>query len=413
MPAPRSAWRPKRHLGAALLMLLSTGCAVAPDPDAQSTPSSFEAYRRRSVDRIEKERVFQTGDRGAESAWNAPSQLEPAPTPALNPAPLPGDAKRPTRGILLVHGLGDSPWSFSDVGKVLAAQGFLVRTVLLPGHGTKPADLLGVTLEDWQRTVAEQADILSREVEQIYLGGFSTGANLAVEYALAHPHVRGLVLFSPALRLRARIGWFAPLLPLVKSVMPWLMQPDGPQPQQTPLRYVNVPTNGFAQYYRSSRSVRRELALQSFDKPVLMVMTQHDSVIDGPYALGVFATRFTHPASQLIWYGTLPDGQAALPRVLVRPDRLPDERISQFSHMSLLFSPANPLYGRAGTQRMCNNGQDSSANAECLAGAPVWYSDWGYREPSKVHARLTFNPYFDWQANVLKQVMARAARNGD
>ena len=23
----------------------------------------------------------------------------------------------------------------------------------------------------------------------------------------------------------------------------------------------------------------------------------------------------------------------------------------------------------------------------------MWYSDWGYREHGKVHARLTFNPY--------------------
>ena len=37
------------------------------------------------------------------------------------------------RGILLVHGLGDSPWSFSDIAQSLAANGILVRTVLLPG----------------------------------------------------------------------------------------------------------------------------------------------------------------------------------------------------------------------------------------------------------------------------------------
>lgn len=41
-------------------------------------------------------------------------------------------------GILLVHGLGDSPWSFSDIAQSLAANGILVRTVLLPGCGTQP-----------------------------------------------------------------------------------------------------------------------------------------------------------------------------------------------------------------------------------------------------------------------------------
>jgi hypothetical protein len=36
----------------------------------------------------------------------------------------------------------------------------------------------------------------------------------------------------------------------------------------------------------------------------------------------------------------------------------------------------------------------------------VWYSDWGYREAGKVHARLTFNPYFDWQLQQIQQLLA-------
>lgn len=36
------------------------------------------------------------------------------------------------KAILLVHGLGDSPYSFSDVAQSLSAQGFYVQTLLLP-----------------------------------------------------------------------------------------------------------------------------------------------------------------------------------------------------------------------------------------------------------------------------------------
>src|SRR5476649_67099 len=111
-------------------------------------------------------------DHAAELAWNAPREWRPTGVPK--------------GGILLVHGLGDSPWSFHDVGAKLAEQGFLVRTVLLPGHGTQPADMLDVTLEQWQQVVREQAAILSREVPKVYLGGFSTGANLVLDYAYGH-----------------------------------------------------------------------------------------------------------------------------------------------------------------------------------------------------------------------------------
>ncbi len=67
-------------------------------------------------------------------------------------------AGKTDKGILLIHGLGDSPWTYRDLATKLAEQGMLVRTVLLPGHGTKPADMIGVTSEDWNKAVQEQID---------------------------------------------------------------------------------------------------------------------------------------------------------------------------------------------------------------------------------------------------------------
>ena len=178
---------------------------------------------------------------------------------------------------------------------------------------------------------------------------------------------------------------------------------------QNSVRYLNTPTNGFAQFYRSSHMSQRLLAEHSYDKPVLMVVAQHDSVLDTRYLLDKFQHRFTHPASRLIWYGEVPIELFDRRRVLVREDRLPSLRISQFSHMGLLFSPSNTLYGERGSLRICLNGQQAEAMQACEQGAPVWYSDWGYREDGKVHARLTFNPYFDWQASVMVSVLSEPA----
>jgi hypothetical protein len=38
----------------------------------------------------------------------------------------------------------------------------------------------------------------------------------------------------------------------------------------------------------------------------------------------------------------------------------------------------------------------------------VWYSDWGLVEANKIHARLTWNPWFDWQTAVMDEVVAAA-----
>lgn len=360
--------------------------------DVKSPQERFDDYRRQTLALISAQRNFQTDDRDAELQWNAPQQWRPVGTPKA--------------GILLVHGLGDSPWSFHDIGRMLAAQGYLVRTVLLPGHGTQPRDMLDVTLGQWQQVVREQASLLSSEVPRVLLGGFSTGANLVLDYAYEHDEIAGLILFSPAFRSDSAYAW---LTPWIGWARPWLAAPDdGIRPMQTPVRYLNVPTNGFAQFYRSSALAQKRLHQRSFDRPVFIAITQHDSVLDTAYVLDNFNQRFGHPASRLIWYGDSPAAAAQTPRVEVRKDYLPEYRISQFSHMGLMFSPDNPLYGVNGTQRICWNGQTAPDMQQCMAGAPVWFSDWGYREPGKVHARLTFNPYFEWQAQVMLQVLKAA-----
>ena len=379
-------------LSAKVIALLSA-CSAINSQVADTKPMPFSAYQQATYAQLLAGRKFQTDEPQSELAWNSPQEWRPHEFDA---------GTKPTKGILLVHGLGDSPWSFNDVAKQLAMQGFLVRTVLLPGHGTHPEDLLEVTVEQWRQVVRSQAAALQRDVQQVFLGGFSTGANLVLEYAYANPDIAGLVLFSPGFRSSSSLDW---LTPLVAWFRPWLLSPDGRMPMQNSVRYVMTPTNGFAQFYRSSRAAQGLLRSRPYEKPVFMVVSQHDSVLDTNYLLDVFQRRFVHPASRMVWYGDTPVGLTDTSRVLVRADRLPEMRISQFSHMGVLFSPANPLYGIEGSLRFCWNGQDQQSTQACRQGASVWYSDWGYREDGKVHARLTFNPYFDWQASVMADVL--------
>ncbi|RBP67750.1 hypothetical protein [Brenneria salicis] len=114
---------------------------------------------------------------------------------------------------------------------------------------------------------------------------------------------------------------------------------------------------------------------------------------------------FTNSRSRLIWYGN-PPADTASSRVLIRSDRLPEWRISQFSPMSILFSPENETYGPAGVVVICANGQTSNSPQQCQDRRSLWYSDWGYQEEGKIHICLTFNPYFDWQTQIMNEVLA-------
>jgi esterase/lipase len=356
-----------------------------------TTATSFAAYQQAVQAQLRTHRHFQTNQPEQEVTWNSPQEWRPT---------SPGD-----KGILLVHGLGDSPWSLVDIAANLRDQGFLVRTILLAGHGTKPEDLLHAELSQWQQTLAEQVAILQNEVPNVYLGGFSTGANLVTSYAIDHPDIRGLVLVSPAFKAQQSATW---LLPIIKWFKPWLRAPDDGAPQQTPVRYLNTPTNGFLQFHYSSVDVQKKLKVDGFNRPALLILTQHDSVVDVETVADYFVRYFSNPQSRLIWYGASPKIANSDARILVKTDYLPNERISQFSHMGLLFSPDNDLYGRNGTLRMCRNGQLPETYAACL-NAPtdtLWYSDWGLQVPNRIHARLTFNPYFEWQSNLMQSVLS-------
>ncbi|WP_067521469.1 alpha/beta hydrolase [Endozoicomonas ascidiicola] len=302
--------------------------------------------------------------------------------------PLGSPAQR--RGILLIHGLGDSPWSFVDISQSLAEQGFLVRTVLLSGHGTRPADLINADFRDWQTLVEKQVALLKQEVDEVYLGGFSTGGNLAFLYAEKDNDIRGLMLFSPGFQTDEPLISLTPAAALFRD---WLRS-EVPGTQTNIARYFQTPTNGFAQYYQTSKRVLDSLEDDDFDRPVFMVLTEHDSVLEVNEIRRLFNERFTHPDNRLMWFGSEPS--AATDREIVVNGRMPEFRISNMSHMGILFSPENSYYGINGTERICRNGQEVlDAMAFCQQGNPVWYSAWGYQEEGKVHARLTFNPVFE------------------
>jgi esterase/lipase len=295
----------------------------------------------------------------------------------------------PNKGIIFVHGLGDSPWSFYDVAQEFADQGYLVRSILLPGHGSRPADLIPIDVSDWRSTVKNQVEIMQSEGIDVSLGGFSTGANLVTSYANNDPSVKALYLFSPAFKSDNDMDYLAPAGALF---IDWVFQ-GNPENHDNKVKYNSVPLNGLAQYYWTSKEVQKALQKRPFDRPAFLAVTQDDSVVNVKEVLSLFETRFTHPASQLVWFGK--ETASPDPRVSHLNSHIPERHISNFSHMSLLYREDNFYYGVNGEHKICRNSIDSLDYQACLASDEPWYSAWGYKESGKVHARLTYNPYFD------------------
>ena len=116
-------------------------------------------------------------------------------------------AESPKAGVLLLHGMSDSPYSLRQLGERLHAAGAHVVGLRMPGHGTAPSGLVDLTWQDMLAAVRLAMDHLAGQSgeQPIYIVGYSTGAALAVLYALDAvqdselPQARRLVLLSPAI----------------------------------------------------------------------------------------------------------------------------------------------------------------------------------------------------------------------
>jgi len=113
----------------------------------------------------------------------------------------------PKAGVLLLHGMSDSPYSLRQLGQRLHAAGAHVIGLRMPGHGTAPSGLVELT---WQDMTAVTRLAMRHLAEKngnrpLYIVGYSTGAALAIHYALTGledetlPGVERVALLSPAI----------------------------------------------------------------------------------------------------------------------------------------------------------------------------------------------------------------------
>ncbi|MEZ9833747.1 alpha/beta fold hydrolase [Vibrio breoganii] len=372
--------------------LTLSGCASEPeDPQFVASKSlqpymqeDYQTYLAETQQWLLENRVFFTDDKQIELSAVAPFELVPQ-----NPN---------GQGILLVHGLGDSPFSYVDIAPDLAAQGYLVRVILLPGHGTRAADLSLPELEDWQNVVAHHYQLLNAKVDGVWLGGFSTGANLVTALAYQQPTVKGLLLFSPAFKPRNSLAKYSPYAK-------WFVDWEGKTKEDNYTRYNSLHMNGAATYYETSAVVRDYLDDASYDKPTFVMLSEADETIDSQYAVEQFSQRFINSQNELLWFG---ETQYKDDRITSYSMDLPQQKILSASHISLVFSPDNPIYKRDGEVRLCFREQPEGMPEDCseVASDQVWFAAFGDGEETQVRARISWNPYFDQSMQKLNHFLA-------
>jgi alpha-beta hydrolase superfamily lysophospholipase len=278
---------------AVLILLFLSGCSDQPlQPwhtealTAEFTAAkaaevrSFEGYRRLE-DRLFAEldekvvAATPTGPAHALVRYSRGSAADPEKQDANWNRSFELPAEAPAGGVLLLHGMSDSPYSLRTLGRRLNQQGYWVIGLRLPGHGTAPSGLLYVSWEDMAAAVRLGAAHLAAKVgpRPIHFIGYSTGAPLALDFALdalegkAAPVPAGLVLISPAIGLHpaAALAVWKRRLSAVPGLggLAWLLV----EREFDPFKYNSFTTNAGEQVHRLTQSVAGRVEARARSHP--------------------------------------------------------------------------------------------------------------------------------------------------
>jgi carboxylesterase len=197
---------------------------------------------------------------------------------SIHPDAQPYEGGSGPTGVLLCHGFTGSPKSMIGWARHLEAAGFRVLLPRLSGHGTSWQELNKTAWTDWYCSVDDAFATLRAHCEQVFLGGMSMGAALALRLAEQHgPEVSALVLVNPVINItdpRMRV------LPVLRLALPSLsgIVNDIAKPGQDECGYHRLPLQALHSQTFLWADVRRNL--DRVDQPLLVYRSVHDHVCD-------------------------------------------------------------------------------------------------------------------------------------
>jgi len=390
------------------------------------------AERSRNTSRINRHHI-NNPLRQVEKNWNYSQLLEPQQVSGV---------------AVLVHGLTDSPYSVRATAEIFQQQGYITYAPRLPGHGYNVGSLSSRDRRDWMAIVEMtiQEAIKNQQPGQPFiLGGYSTGAALAIKYAMdceamQTPCPDKLLLISPALQITP-FAVFAHIHKLV-SWIPYLQQFqwNSLAPEIDLYKFSSFPKNPGWDSYQLSNELFSGMT-ESRLPPMLVFQSIVDATVSTPavmrFMLNVqpnhhqvvfydfnryqvytelFLTKFEAAAYFLAMAPTSLDitlisNTSASTQQVSAYQIFPEEpgfqkspiglswpkAVYSLSHIALPFAPLDTAYGEVGT---------AISRARPLGERNVLSISPDYFQ------RLRYNPFFDYQASRIKSWLTNEVRNG-
>jgi alpha-beta hydrolase superfamily lysophospholipase len=234
-------------------------------------------------------------------------------------------ADNPRGGVLLLHGLTDSPYSLRALGELLNERalgellnekGYWVVGLRLPGHGTIPSSLRFARWQDMAAATRIAMAHIAEKVGQgpVHIAGYSNGAALALDHALESiddpevPKPASLILISPSIGVSAAAALAGPTATISK--VPGLGRLAWSQTtlEFDPYKYNSFPVNGGAIARGLTQSVASRIAtLSQTDQaasfpPVLVFKSAVDATVSIDAVVDRLLARLPDNGNELVLF---------------------------------------------------------------------------------------------------------------
>ena len=235
-------------------------------------------------------------------------------------------------GVLLVHGLTDSPYSVRALAGIYRAEGFYALALRMPGHGTVPGALTKSTWEDWRAAVRLGTRHVRARVGPnvpLHFVGYSNGGALVLLHALealddpSLPKPDRLVLVSPMIGV-------TPLAALARTVgrlgiIPFFEKAKWTDilPEYNPYKYNSFPSNtGWQTWELTTRLQDRLKRLAEGGRsgdlpPILAFQSLVDATVSTPAIVERLFARLTREGNELVLFDV---NRAAILEPFLKPE---------------------------------------------------------------------------------------------
>jgi esterase/lipase/1-acyl-sn-glycerol-3-phosphate acyltransferase len=189
------------------------------------------------------------------------------------------------KGVILVHGYMAAPEEIRPLADYLYKKGYNVYGARLRGHGTAPEDLASSKWQKWYDSVSRAYIIMKNSMKSFAIGGFSTGAGIALLQASNKPgRFAGIISINAPLKLQnissrlssVVVAWnkFLSKINTSKGKMEFIAN----DPENPDINYLRNPVNGVNELEKLMDLV--EERLKYIKDPTLVIQGSEDPVVN-------------------------------------------------------------------------------------------------------------------------------------